>query len=898
MKHYGTLNLDTTKNTWVLDDLQPHVIIKLKSIFKKIKKTASNPFYFENTLENCVELEWFTSRYPLEITPEDLKSLHTGKFDYLQNMNDLEQILKPDYQGKDYGLKLPLRDYQAQVVEVFFKKKRLLIGDDVGLGKAQPVDAKVLTPIGFIPIGNISVGDVVFNEKGLPSLVEGVYPQGVKDVYKITFCDGSWAESCEEHLWSVQTDNDVVRNGKFRTLQLSEIRKIYKNEKGRLNLRIPVTDPIKFSARAPFDPYLFGVVLGDGCVRHNNISISNEDIEEVVSNIKLIDGHFFRKIPSSERCSAVRLLSAKKYFNHYRFWLNILGVMDKFSYEKSIPDCFKYVSVPDRINLLQGLMDTDGSVYKDGTVQYFTTSKKLSEDFSELVQSLGGNSRISEKNPKYKDKFGKSKEGKLCYVHTVRLPSEIIPFKLQRKVERLRESTKYPPTRKIVDIRKSRSSECVCIKVSSASQLYITDNYVVTHNTLCGIATATKKECLPVIVVVQTHLPTQWKEQIEKFTDCKIHTIKGTTPYTLPEADFYILKYSCLAGWGSTLAQLKMANCIVFDEIQELRIRGSQKYSGAKKLISSVEYVLGLSATPIFNFGEEIYNVLDLINPDCLGNEYEFMREWTAYSRVVQNPKALGTYLRDNFLMIRRTREDVKKELPPINKIVHTVDFDEKAVKDIEDLARLLAVKVTTGAPLERGQAARELDMMVRHATGVSKAKYVADYVKIMLENKEPVLLAGWHRDVYDIWLKELAAYNPVMYTGSESPAQKEAAKKSFINGETDLMIISLRSGIGLDGLQTRCSIVTFGELDWSPAVHHQVTGRLARDGQEDQVTAIYLVSDSGSDPLIVNLLGLKASQSQDILNPLAGVSEQFSDESRITQLAQNILNKIGTEAK
>jgi hypothetical protein len=273
------------------------------------------------------------------------------------------------------------------------------------------------------------------------------------------------------------------------------------------------------------------------------------------------------------------------------------------------------------------------------------------------------------------------------------------------------------------------------------------------------------------------------------------------------------------------------------------------------------------------------------------------MREWAGAGngKQIKNPKALGTYLRENFLFIRRTREDVKRDLPVVNKVVHTVDFDQDAVDGIEEIAKKLAISVTTGSFVERGKAARELDIMVRQATGISKAKYVAEYVKILLENGEAVLLAGWHRAVYDIWLKELSQYNPVMYTGSETTKEKDDAKKAFISGKAQLMIISLRSGIGLDGLQERSSLVVFGELDYSPAVHEQVVGRLDRDGQKNQVTSIYLISDSGSDPLMVDLLGLKASQARDIIDPLNNqVTFQNNDDTRIKLLAELYLKKAG----
>lgn len=196
------------------------------------------------------------------------------------------------------------------------------------------------------------------------------------------------------------------------------------------------------------------------------------------------------------------------------------------------------------------------------------------------------------------------------------------------------------------------------------------------------------------------------------------------------------------------------------------------------------------------------------------------------------------------------------------------------------------------GSFIERGSAARELDMLARQTTGISKARYVAQYVRYLLEAGEPVVLTGWHRDVYEIWMKELHAYNPVLYTGSESPTQKNKSKEAFINGETNLFIISLRSGIGLDGLQHRCKTVVFGELDWSPQIHSQVVGRVDRDGQKNQVTAIYLISETGSDPPIVNLLGLKSSQSNAIIDPLSSPTIKHSDDSRMKILAKQYLNK------
>jgi len=287
---------------------------------------------------------------------------------------------------------------------------------------------------------------------------------------------------------------------------------------------------------------------------------------------------------------------------------------------------------------------------------------------------------------------------------------------------------------------------------------------------------------------------------------------------------------------------------------------------------------------------------MQILKPDSLGTRDEFIREWceSGYSdksKKVKDPKALGTYLRENYLFVKRTRKEVGRELPVINTIIHNVEYDEEEVKKSEDIALKLAQRVLSGSFVERGQAARELDMMLRQSTGVAKAKYVAEFVKMIVQSGEPIVLAGWHTEVYDIWKRELKDLRVVFYTGTESPAQKEKSKRDFINGEADVFVLSLRSGIGLDGLQHRCKTVVFGELDWSPQVHAQLIGRVDRDGQENQVTAYYLITNYGSDLPIIDMLGVKSSQSENIINPLGEAKEKHSDDSRIRKLAQEYLN-------
>ncbi len=416
--------------------------------------------------------------------------------------------------------------------------------------------------------------------------------------------------------------------------------------------------------------------------------------------------------------------------------------------------------------------------------------------------------------------------------------------------------------------------------------------------TVSAIGAICSKEFLPAAVVVQAHLTSQWKTKfIEKFTTLKVHIIKKTKPYDLPPADVYIFSYSKLLGWAD-VAATGIFKSVIFDEIQELR-HGEKTAKGAIAKVFSNSAILrmGLSATPIYNYGTETYPVVDLIAPGFLGEYNDFWREWCS-GKLVKDPDALGTYLREHHVVLRRRDVDIGKEMPPTNMLPIEVPYDEEVEADEIAFARMLAMKVMSGTFEERGQAARELDVYARRMTGLAKARHVAAYVRMLLQAGKPVLLGGWHRDVYVRWLNDLAEFKPLMFTGSETSKQKDRMKEAFLRGDSNLLIISLRSGAGLDGLQERCSTVVFGELDWSPQVHHQLIGRLRRPGQTTwPVDAIFLHADGGSDPLVLQVCGVKASQQKGIVDPGTDLGQVQSDKSRIKKLAQLYLDRTADRA-
>jgi SNF2 family DNA or RNA helicase len=421
-----------------------------------------------------------------------------------------------------------------------------------------------------------------------------------------------------------------------------------------------------------------------------------------------------------------------------------------------------------------------------------------------------------------------------------------------------------------------------------------------------GLLLLRNPDALPALVVCQAHLPEQWLDELEaSFPTLLGHVIRTTKVYDPVEKrgvdrdpDVLISTYHKLDGWRNHLAG--RIRTIIFDECQELRRADSAKYAAAGHIADEATYRMGLTATPVYNYGGEIHNIFQIIAPDELGSRGEFEREWGLAMRSghlgVREPSALGHYLRDQGLMLRRTRREVQRELPEVVRVVHSIDSDEEVVDELTgkaiDLARLI---VSSPNRKQVWEASGRFDAEMRQATGIAKAPYVADFVKMLLESEEPVVLFGWHREVYDIWGGRLEEHNPILYTGSESPRQKQRAKASFLEGHSNLLIMSLRSGAGLDGLQERAHVAVFGELDWSPGIHDQCIGRLHRDGQDESVVSYFLVSDQGADPLMAQVLNLKRQQGEQIRDPDVEVLQAADTTGdRVRRLAEDFLRKQG----
>lgn len=443
----------------------------------------------------------------------------------------------------------------------------------------------------------------------------------------------------------------------------------------------------------------------------------------------------------------------------------------------------------------------------------------------------------------------------------------------------------------------------------SLGRLLIADD-VGLGKTFTALLVLRDPDALPALVVCQTHVQRQWLRELSKFFPMfRGHIVAKRTVYDPSQRrgmhghhpDVLVMSYAKLDAWAAHLAG--QAQTVIFDETQELRRSGSLKYAAAGQVADAARYRIGTTATPVYNYGGEIYNVIQVLERDALGTRDEFIRAWgrdLGNGKVaVREPRGLGMHLREEGLLLRRTRQDVSRELPEVIRVPQDVDADQTRLdRELEQggafsLARLIVSG--DGTREERWRASGDVDWQLRRATGLAKAPYVAAFVDLLLQSEAKVLLAGWHRDVYTVWQQRLAHHQPVLYTGSESAAAKDRMAQRFItDDETRVMLMSLRSGVGLDGLQKVCRVVVFGELDWSPGMHDQVIGRLNRDGMDtsEPVLAYFLTCDHGSDPLVLEALGIKRGQAEPLRDPNAKLFDQAAPDARdrIRRLAQQVL--------
>jgi hypothetical protein len=359
-----------------------------------------------------------------------------------------------------------------------------LIYGQPGAGKQNPVTTPVLTPDGWVTMGDLKVGDFVIGLDGKPTKVLGVFPQGVLKTFILKTNDGAVAYSGPEHLWTVRRSTGNSRKSGYQTYTLQElidkgitVQTPSRGKTGRkplANWELPLVSPVQFAPKEYLiSPYMLGVLIGDGALSSGKVFFSNPLTDSAIKDRveKLLVPGYSLSGRDTGGCYQYHIIGGNGK-NLYNAEIKRLG-LNVLSGAKFIPAEYMFGSVEQRLDLLRGLMDTDGSCSGNRT-SYSTSSVRLTHDIVSLVQSLGGLAVIHTYQ-----RTDSADE------HQVRININLCPFFLRRKADEWKPS-KFG--RYISCVEQVKDSECVCIKVANEDGLYVINDFIVTHNSTLALS--------------------------------------------------------------------------------------------------------------------------------------------------------------------------------------------------------------------------------------------------------------------------------------------------------------------------------------------------------------------------------------------------------------------------
>ncbi len=421
---------------------------------------------------------------------------------------------------------------------------------------------------------------------------------------------------------------------------------------------------------------------------------------------------------------------------------------------------------------------------------------------------------------------------------------------------------------------------------------------------------STEKHTFPVLVVAPLVTLKNWEREIEKFLKKKsrngriiesqspsVTSIRTGKSRELPKTDIYVINYELLLKRSEDIEKVGIRT-IVCDEVHNLRSKTTQKYKAVKKLaaLPTVNYRIGLSGTPIYNRGSEIWPIIDILKPGLLGSFKEFC-EYFCYVNdkgkaiVLENKRASLRNELQKHVMLRRKKSDVLKELKDKVRYKEVIASDtdyyleelDKIWKKLENEQKEATTEFSKSASYHRAiQSERQI-------AGVAKLPHVINFVKNIMEIEESVVVFCHHKVIHKLLHESLQEFSPVSIIGGQSDNLRQDQIDKFQKGESKLMIAGIRAGnVGIN--LTRAKYVIFAELDWSPAIHRQAEDRLHRIGQKNTVFAYYLIGNGTLDDHVASILVDKSYEIDAIMDETA---DTYENKDKAALILAQIQDKI-----
>jgi len=419
-----------------------------------------------------------------------------------------------------------------------------------------------------------------------------------------------------------------------------------------------------------------------------------------------------------------------------------------------------------------------------------------------------------------------------------------------------------------------------------------------------------EKNAFPALVIAPLVTLTNWQREIEKFLKKKSRNgkiidreapssvmIRNGKLNDIGEYDFYIINYELLHKRLPDLLKLNIRS-VICDEVQHLRSKTTQKYAAVKKLAAKegVKFRVGLSGTPIYNRGSEIWPIVDILKPGLLGSFKEFC-EYFCYVNekgkaiVLENKRQSLREQLTKHVMLRRKKSDVLKELKDKVRHPEVIAADEKFYKaELDKIWKKLEEEQKYAqTAFDKSASYHRAIESERQAAGLAKLPRVTNFVDDIMDIDESIVVFCHHRVIHDLLHQHLAKYNPASIIGGQTDVKRDNEITRFQKGETKLMIAGLRAGnVGIN--LNNASYVIFAELDWSPAIHRQAEDRLHRIGQKNTVFAYYLVGSGTLDEHVVDILTDKTFEIDTILD---AKTESFENKERAKLILAQIHDKL-----